>query len=193
MGKISGRPASSTVFPTTYQRRPLTGGGAGLFCGNRNHHIEVSNMPAFADKYFTASDVFAGTGLRPAKQFQWTDRSITIPSKKDKLPSGSGDPHLMSIETVLQLAITVELVGLRVQPKAAARAARKFTDEGQTGRAPGVCFGHGKTILVITPDGATVRNLDFTASIFEAVNDDVSIVVDLNRIVERVHNVLSKH
>jgi hypothetical protein len=78
-------------------------------------------MSASAEKYFTASSAFAATGLRAGKRYQWIDRGITIPSKKDKLPSGSGDPHLMSINTILQIAITVELVRLRVVPKDAAR------------------------------------------------------------------------
>jgi hypothetical protein len=150
-------------------------------------------MSAFTEKYFTASDVFAGTGLRPAKQFQWTDRSVTIPSKKDKLPSGSGDPHLMCIETVLQLAITVELVRLRVQPKAAARAARTFTNEGEPGRKPGSCFTHGKTILVITPDGATVKNVLYDATLAEVNNRHACVIsVDLNRIVNQVNEKLRK-
>jgi hypothetical protein len=150
-------------------------------------------MPAFAEKYFTASDVFAGTGLRPAKQFQWTDRSVTIPSKKDKLPSGSGDPHLMCIETVLQLAITVELVRLRVQPKAAARAARKFTNESQPGRAAGQLFEHFKTILVVTPDDSLVKNVGYDTSLAEINGSHACVLtVDMNRIVNQVNEKLRK-
>jgi hypothetical protein len=112
-------------------------------------------MTALAAKQFTASEVFAGTGIRPEKQYQWDDRGVTVPSRNDKLPSGSGDPHLKSIETVYQLAITAALVRLGVGPKAAAGAARKFTNQSQPGRSAGELFKQDLTVLCIRPTGRT--------------------------------------
>src|SRR5450432_3112715 len=113
-------------------------------------------MTALAAKQFTASEVADATGVRPEKQYQWEDRGITVLSRKDKRSRGSGDPSLKSIETVYGIAITADLVKLGVTAKRAARAALAFTNEGQTGRAPGACYAHGKTILLVTPDGAAV-------------------------------------
>ena len=83
-------------------------------------------MTALAAKRFTASEVADATGVRPEKQYQWEDRGITVPSRKDKRSSGSGDPSLKSIETVYQIAITAALVRLGVTAKLAARGAFEF-------------------------------------------------------------------
>ncbi len=146
-----------------------------------------------AAKHLTASEVFAVTGVRRDTQLQWDNRGVTIPWRRDKLSSGSGDPHLKTFATIVQLAIVHELVGLRVQPKAAARAARKFTHESQPGRKPGELFEHFKTLLVLTPDDSYVKNVGYDTSLAEINGSHVCVItVDLNRIVATVNEKLSQ-
>lgn len=151
-------------------------------------------MPAHsAEKHLTASQVFAVTGVRRDTQLQWDNRGVTIPWRRDKLSSGSGDPHLKSLATIMQLAITHELVGLHVRPKDAAKAVRKFTHEGQPGRKPGELFEHFKTVLVVTPDDASVHNVGFDVRIADVTaHHACAVVVDINRIVAAVTDKLSK-
>jgi hypothetical protein len=164
-----------------------------LLCGQRNNHIEVSTMTARADKkHFTAAEVFALTGVPQQKAYQWDDRHVTVPSRNDKLASSSGDPHLRSIETVYQIAITAALVSLGLLPKLSARAARKFTDSPSPGREAGQLFARAKTVLVISAAGVAVSNIDFDARVSDLSSDGVALVVDINAIVNRVDAELTK-
>jgi hypothetical protein len=149
-------------------------------------------MTARADKkHFTAAEVFKATGVPQKKSYQWDDRSVTVPSRKDKLASSSGDPHLRSIETVYQIAITAALVSLGLLPKRAACAARKFTDEGQTGRAPGALFARGRTVLKVTADCATVKNI-FPDTSFTDVCNSASVIIVCDDVVQQVDAVLNQ-
>jgi hypothetical protein len=151
-------------------------------------------MPAHsAAKHFTANEVYEATGVRPSCQYQWHDRGVTSLSRRDKLSSGSGDPHLKSFATIAQYFIVKKLTDLRVRPKDAARAARKFTDEGQPGRKPGELFEHFKTVLVVTEDGASVLNVGFDPKITDATgHSDCAVIIDLNSIVKSLNENLSK-
>src|ERR1700676_534668 len=84
----------------------------------------------------------------------------------DRASSGSGDHIGYSRRRVLQAATTKWLTDLGVSISTASTAARKFSDEGQTGRNPGELFKHGKTVLLVKPDGATVKNIFFDTSFF---------------------------
>jgi hypothetical protein len=143
-------------------------------------------MTARADKNgFTASQVCALTGVSQGKCVQWDDRKVTVPSRTDRLATSSGHRHLRSIETVHQIAITDVLTRLGLSAKFAARAARKFTDEGQTGRAPGALFDRGATVLLVTPEGASVRNV-FADTSFADVCNSASVILVCNHIVQQV-------
>jgi hypothetical protein len=149
-------------------------------------------MTARADKkHFTAAEVYKATGVPQRKTYQWDDRSVTVPSRKDKLATQSGDPHLRSIETVYQIAITAALISVGLLPKRAARAARKFTDEGQTGRAPGALFARGRTVLKVTPDSATVQNI-FPDTAFTDVCNSASVIIVCDDVVQQVDSLLTQ-
>ncbi len=146
-----------------------------------------------AAKHFTANEVYEVTGVRPSCQYQWTDRGVTNPSRRDKLSCGSGDPHLKSFATIAQYFIVKKLTQLSVSPKDAARAARKFTDEGQPGRKPSELFEHFKTVLVVTEEGASVLNAGFDAKITDVTgHSDCAVIVDLNSIVKSLYENFSR-
>jgi hypothetical protein len=151
-------------------------------------------MTAQADaKQLTAAEVFAITGLRPEKQYQWDDRGVTVPSRNDKLPSGSGDPHLKSIETVYQLAITAALVRLGVGPKAAACASRKFTDHAQPGRTAGKLFPQDQTLLVLRASGPVVINAPYYSDFADLAEHGTAFVaIDCGKICKEIDIALSQ-
>jgi hypothetical protein len=91
----------------------------------------------------------------------------------------------------LQAAITQTLNLHRVSVSYAARASFEFSDVGNIGRAPGELFGVGKTILVVRPDGATVKNIFSDTSFYDVSNCSACVItVDLNRVAEQVDTVL---
>jgi hypothetical protein len=91
----------------------------------------------------------------------------------------------------LQAATTKWLTALGVSFSTASAAALEFSDEGQTGRSPGELFEHGKTLLIIGPEGATVKNVFFDASWADVSSSVCAISVDLSRVVQQVDAVLN--
>ncbi len=108
----------------------------------------------------------------------------------DLTTSGSGEPFGYSIRRILQAAITEQIKPLGLPTPAAARAACEFTDIGNIGRQPGELYQHGRTLLVISPDGTTIKNIPHGALLTDISNSACFICVDLNRIVEQVNSVL---
>jgi hypothetical protein len=111
----------------------------------------------------------------------------------DRGSSGSGDPIGYSRRRILQAAITKRLTPLGVSPSAAARAAFQFSDEGQTGRRPGELFPNGKTLLLVSPEGATVKSVLYDAPHTDVTDRAVAaITIDLNRVAQEVDDFISK-
>jgi hypothetical protein len=111
----------------------------------------------------------------------------------DRKSTGSGDWVGLSRNRILQIAIIETLTGIGVTLSAASTAALTFTDEGQASRSPGELFEHGKTVLVIAPDGTTVKNVFFDASLADvSKRAKCAITVDLNKVAELVDATLKK-
>jgi hypothetical protein len=109
----------------------------------------------------------------------------------DRQTSGSGDPVGYSRRRILQAAILRKLIPFGVTNKAAGRHALAFTDECQTDRAAGQLFPNGKTILVVSPEGATVKNVMFDVTLADATDREVAaIIINLNQVVAQVDAVL---
>jgi hypothetical protein len=110
---------------------------------------------------------------------------------KDKKSTGSGTYVGLSKPRVYQAAIMKHLNKLGLAIPRAARLAFQFSDVGNIDRAPGELFSQGKTVLLVTPDDATVKN---TFSFSDISNYAAcSITVDLNQIVTQVNTELNKH
>lgn len=124
---------------------------------------------------------------------RWMDNKVVPLRSNDLNPGGSGQYCGLSRARILQAAITAALQKSGVSLSNAAKAALKFSDEGQTGRDPGELFKHAKTILVIGPEGATVQNVLFDATLTDVSNHGICIItVDLNRIVDSVDTILKE-
>jgi hypothetical protein len=91
---------------------------------------------------------------------------------------------------LLHVALTAELNRLGLDATQAATAAAVFADEAQDGRAAAELFREGKTLLVVTSDGARVVNAHkrdaFESAISAAYGDlHSATVVNCNGVVER--------
>lgn len=109
----------------------------------------------------------------------------------DKKPSGSGSRIGLSRPRVYQAAFMKQLHRNGLSIPHAARLAFQFSDVGNINRAPGELFAHGTTILVVTPDGATVRNVFADTSLADISNSASVIIVNCNQIVQQVDAVLN--
>ncbi|SHG69682.1 hypothetical protein [Bradyrhizobium erythrophlei] len=109
----------------------------------------------------------------------------------DKRPSGSGSRVGLSRPRAYQAAAMKQLHRNGLSIPHAARVAFEFSDVGNINRAPGELFAHGTTHLVVTPDGATVKNCFADTSISEISNSACVIIVNCNQIVQQVDAVLN--
>ncbi len=130
--------------------------------------------------------------MKPRALRQWFDTGVLKLRGNDRKSTGSGDHCGLSRQRAYQAAIVQHLNKHGVSVSRAAKAAFEFSDCGNTGRPPGELFEHGKTILILEPQGATVKNVFFAASLADISKRGVCvIVVDSNRIVEQVNTVLN--
>jgi hypothetical protein len=136
--------------------------------------------------HFTAAQVFALTGVRQERQYQWDARGVTVPSRQDFRPDGSGTLSLKSLASVYQIAITAELVKLRVPAKQAAYASRLFTE-----RQAAKLFPRGKTLIVLRTTGPALVNVEIDAD-FSALSDHGAafVALDVNSVVKKVDDLL---
>jgi DNA-binding transcriptional MerR regulator len=131
------------------------------------------------------------TGVSVPTLGRWFDRGTIKQSRRDKASTGHGDHRQFSRNTVVQIAIARKLIELGIAAGRANDAASLFTDEGQTGRAPGELFSCGKTLLTLGPNGASVRNVFHDTPWSDLTKHGAcTIIVDLNRVVEQVDSAL---
>ena len=110
----------------------------------------------------------------------------------DRASTGSGDHAGYSRRRILQAATTKWLTALGVSFSTASAAALEFTDLGNINREPGELFEHGKTVLILTPEGSTVKNVFHDASFSDVSSCSACVItVDLNKVVEQVDAVLN--
>jgi hypothetical protein len=112
----------------------------------------------------------------------------------DKPSGGSGQPVGLSRHRAYQAAAMKHLHNNGLSIPHAARIAFQFSDVGSMGRPPGSVFEHGRTVILVGPDGASIKNI-FAATSFSDVISNCSpcfIAVDMNKIVEAVNTVLNE-
>jgi DNA-binding transcriptional MerR regulator len=134
--------------------------------------------------------VSRATGVPLATLGRWCDRGTIKQSRRDKASTGHGDHRQFSRNTIVQIAIARKLIELGISAGRANKAAAAFTDEGQTGRAPGALFSCGRTVLIISTAGARVRQTFHDTTLAEA--GTCSIILDLNWVVGSVDELLQK-
>lgn len=109
----------------------------------------------------------------------------------DRPSTGTGEPVGYSRNRIVEAATMKWLGDLRVPASIASDAALKFVNEAQTGRVRAQCFLHGRTILLVTPDGAVVKNVGFDATLADVIDSACCVTLDMNRIVAAVDQKLA--
>jgi hypothetical protein len=126
----------------------------------------------------------------PSKTRRLID-SVSPLRGNDVKAAGSGNRVGLSRNRVLQIATIEVLVKSGVSLSNAAKGALIFSDCGSAGREPGELFKHGKTILFIGPEGPTVKNIPFNATLTD-ISDVCIIAVDINSVVDAVDAILKE-
>jgi hypothetical protein len=135
-----------------------------------------------------ASEVVAATEI-PVDVFRrWLDRKLLVLDGADIDPGGSGRPRMFGARSVYRVAIVHRLVRAGLNPASALSLANNFCDTSQPGRLPGALFTIGRTLLVASPDGTSkIINLPLDSFVDDILGAEVSIVIDLGRIIEGVN------
>lgn len=136
---------------------------------------------------FRFSDVIESTGLPPATVASWIDRGIVGLDSRDHDEGRSGKPRGFCRARIYHFALMNALTKIGVNALRASDAASHFTDQSQPGRERGELFERGKTLLVISIDATKVINAETPFG----ANDGVSVVIDINKIVEKVDAALN--
>jgi hypothetical protein len=114
-------------------------------------------------------------------------------SGNDKKSSGSGSYIGLSRPRAYQAAVMKHLHRAGLSIPRAAQMAAEFSDVGNIGRAPSELYDHGRTILVVGPEGATVRNIFSDTSFADVSNCSACLItVDLNKVVQQADTVLNQ-
>lgn len=143
---------------------------------------------------FPSGVVVGLTGV-PAPTLQRLLQRNHITLQPCDVPSrGCGENRGFSRRRINQLALTSELMRVGIAPARAAKAAYKFSDEGNLGRPVGELFPLGKTFLVGLPGGENkVVNVPPDLSIADAlVNDTAAFIINVTRVIERITEKLEK-
>jgi hypothetical protein len=116
------------------------------------------------------------------------DRQLIELDHTDNDADGSGRPRKFGSKSIYRIALLHRLARVGLNPKSAAALAATFCDRGQPGRLPGALFPQGRTLLIATADGAgKVINLPPDSFVDDIVAHEVSIIVDVGRILEGVN------
>jgi hypothetical protein len=135
------------------------------------------------DGRYKCAAVVAATKI-PIETFnRWLDRKVC---GADEKANGKGRPRKWSLSRVHEIAIGHALTKLSVSPTVAMSLAHKFV-EPQRGRDLGKPFDTGKTIMLVTQDGAgSIINLQADQDISPYLQE-ATIVVDLGKIISAVN------
>jgi hypothetical protein len=131
-------------------------------------------------------------GMKPKAFMRRFETGVLKLRGSDRKSTGSGCHVGLSRQRIYQAAIVEQLSRIGVSVSLASASAFHFSDAGNIGRNPGQLYEHGKTLLVINDEGATVKNVLFSDSIADASNDCAcAITVNINKVVEQVDAVLN--
>jgi hypothetical protein len=134
-------------------------------------------------------DVAQAAEMKPRALRQTFEIGALKLSGNDKRSTGSGSYVGLSKPRAYQAAVMKQLNIIGLSIPHAARIAFEFSDNGNIGRAPGDLYEHGRTALVITAEGATVRNL-FSDTTDVTHSCACAITVNINKVVQMVDSVL---
>jgi hypothetical protein len=131
--------------------------------------------------------------ISPLQVSTWIVTGILPLDSGDKRSTGRGDRSGLSRERVIQVAIAKQIMLLGIPSSHAVRFASRFTGEGNAGRPRGQLFPHGRTMIFIGVDGATVKNVRISDTLTDVIEGSARcIILDLNQIVAHCDAELNK-
>jgi hypothetical protein len=136
----------------------------------------------------------SAAGYKPREFRRLVDNGFAALQGCDRMSTGTGVPTGYSRRRILQAATMKQITPLDVSASTASAAALAFSDEGQTSRAAGQLFNHGRTLLVIDAGGPIIKNVFHDTPWTEiSKHGPCAIIVDLNQVVASVDAELNKH
>ena len=147
---------------------------------------------------FQLSETAVAADVRPGTLQQWILRGLIVGSGRDKPAAGKGRYRLFSFESVMQIAVATVMVDQGVTAARACKAAIKFSHLGDDLREPGRPFTSGYTLLICSGDSVQVLHDDGGLNATEifalaSMTTEAAIVVNINRIFDRVCGALGLH
>lgn len=160
--------------------------------------------PDIHEPRFTSADVCRAAGVPAATLANWISRKpATIRLGEHDTPAGgSTGTHLFTLNRIVQVALTAELVTLGIPPRDAAWCAFAFTDTeepsylpwtGREDRARGELFREGRTVLLAGVGFAQIVNMAAGVPLDVLIRQRgaaSAVVVDVNAVVARVRAAL---
>jgi hypothetical protein len=120
--------------------------------------------------------------------FRHLDRRTITLDAGDLNPGSSGKPRMFGAPSIYRVAILHRLTRAGLPPAAAKKFADQFSDTGQAGRQPGALFPTGRTLMITSQDGGgKIINLPPESFIDDVLSAEITVVVDLGRIVAGVN------
>lgn len=127
----------------------------------------------------------------------WVKRgNISFSKTEMERANRAGEPHRLTYDTVIRIAIMGDLVSYGMNPSRAWAAAFTFTDAGEfesSGRKPGGLYEQGQTWLVVPRSGdAHLMRLDLGHPTDLAVKAPRAIVIYMNDLIEALDKDLAE-
>jgi hypothetical protein len=136
------------------------------------------------------------TGVKESQLLRWLDRGTggIDTSRFDTTTSGTGDHRHFSLPTINKAGIASKLMPLGLSAGQALAAAAQYTDFGDGKRAANELFEFGRTILIHTEAGTTIKNLDADVSISEALGRPFTpaIILDIGPVINELDQKIQK-
>jgi hypothetical protein len=135
------------------------------------------------------------TGVPSARLLRWWDRNTIDSSHFDSTTSGSGQYRGYSRPTINKVAIASKLIPLLgINAGLALTAAAQFTDFGDSTRAANTPFEFGRTVLIHTSTGTTIKNLDADVSLSDAFGRPLApaIILDIGPVINDIDQKLKE-
>jgi hypothetical protein len=123
---------------------------------------------------------------------RWWDRK-TIES--DLTTSGSGEFRKYDLRTITKVAIAAKLTPLMgITAGQALAAAAQYTDFGDGNRTTNTLYEFGRTLLIHTADGTTIKNCDSDTSIADVLGRPMTpaIILDIGPVINEIDQKLKE-
>ena len=160
------------------------------------------------EQLFTAEQTARAAGTTSGALRAWLQRGAILPGDGDKPANGSGYYNFFTLNRVVQVALTVELVMFGLPTRIAGTLAASFTDlaepsympdTGGETRLPGALYATGRTVLIAHEGQHDVARVvrvtsDTPAMLLFSIpggpRATVACMVDVNAVVSRVRAAL---